>query len=72
MKGPEAIHVPGSVEVSAMQVVEKYLNRQGCLIVDCGCVTCSWKSVNLDESVVSTKIKKCQCSYCCTLWKTKS
>uniref|UniRef100_M1AX48 NADPH oxidoreductase n=1 Tax=Solanum tuberosum TaxID=4113 RepID=M1AX48_SOLTU len=57
IKRPEAIHVPGSAKVSAIQVLEKYLKRQGFLMVDCGCVTCSWKSVNLDESIVSTKLE---------------
>lgn len=55
MKGPEGIHVPESVKVIAIQVPQKYLNCQGFLIVDCGCVTCTWKSMNLDESVASTK-----------------
>ncbi|KAH0645126.1 hypothetical protein KY284_033010 [Solanum tuberosum] len=55
IKRPEVIHVPGSAKVSAIRVLEKYLNRQGFLIVVCGCVTCSWKSMNLDESIVSTK-----------------
>ncbi|KAG5575053.1 hypothetical protein H5410_055187 [Solanum commersonii] len=57
IKRPEAIHVPGSAKVSAIRVLEKYLNWQGFLIVDCGCVTCSWKSVNLDESIISTKLE---------------
>ncbi|KAG5591406.1 hypothetical protein H5410_041920 [Solanum commersonii] len=55
IKRPEVIHVPGSAKVSAIRVLEKYLNRQGFLIVVCGYVTCSWKSMNLDESIVSTK-----------------
>ncbi|KAG5612146.1 hypothetical protein H5410_023427 [Solanum commersonii] len=57
IKRPEAIHVPGSAKVSAIRVLEKYLNWQGFLIVNCGCVTCSWKSVNLDELIVSTKVE---------------